>query len=118
VTVLDISDAMGNTIESGIDAFINFTTPSDFTPELESAGPEALEPEVPLVEEVTIEPEVTVEPTAELPVESVTPAPLGNNAGTTISTTGNTLNAAQENDNLPKTGPEHWVLAFIALLLT
>jgi hypothetical protein len=41
-----------------------------------------------------------------------------NNGGTTISTTDNTLAAADENEKLPQTWPEHWLLVFIALLLT
>ena len=55
LTVLDIVDAKGNTIESGIDGFISFQTPVVFTTELESAGPETLEDE--LVEETPETPE-------------------------------------------------------------
>jgi hypothetical protein len=41
------------------------------------------------------------------------------NAGQTISQAeidSNTLSAAAENDELPETGPEHWLLIIIAFL--
>lgn len=113
VTVLDISDAGGNSIESWIDAFINFTTPSEFTPELESAGPETEEETTEVVEE----PVVVEEEVPEVKDEPTQPAPLWNNAGTTISTAENTLSTAVENEKLPQTGPEHWILGFIAFML-
>lgn len=109
VTVLDISDAGWNTIESWIDAFINFTTPASFAPDLESAGPEVVTPVIetpPVIQEV-------------VPVVEETPVVVEswNNAGTSISTDENTLATAWDNDKLPQAGPEHWILAFIALLL-
>ena len=131
VTVLDISDAQWNTIESWIDAFINFTTWSSFTPELESAGPEETTPEL---EETPVE--ETATPVVDDTQGNGSQGTIGNNAGisiatgsddsqaeiwnnggTNISISENTLSAAWENGKLPQTGPEHWILAFIAMLL-
>lgn len=112
VTVLDISDSIGNTIESWIDAFINFTTPNSFTPDLESAWTEEV---VPVIEETPIVVEEVIQ--EDWNIEENIPAVVWNNAGTNISTTENTLNTAWENTKLPTTGPEHWILACIALFL-
>ena len=133
ITILDIRDADGNTIESGIDAFVNFTTPSVFTTVLESAGQETTnseEEEVieitsdPIVDQETEETQITEAPTDEAPSENMTKAwnvPSWNNAGTNISNediAGNTLSAAADNEKLPQTGPEHWILFLIAIMLS
>jgi hypothetical protein len=56
ITVIDIRDKEGNTIESGIDAFVNFATPDVFMTALESAGTQE--------ENTPEEPEVTQENTS------------------------------------------------------
>jgi hypothetical protein len=118
ITVLDIRDKDGNTIESGIDAFINFTTPEIFTTALESAGAseETTQEDTNIEEEEDTQVEEVDSPIIDESTDTRSPVPLGNNAGTTISRadlSGNTLNAAAENDKLPQTGPEHWILLLV-----
>lgn len=113
VTVLDIRDENQNTIESWINAFVNFTTPEQFISELESAWPES-------IPEPISEPTPVIE-SDPLPQE----APLwedasSNNAGTTIDSeviADNTTQTASENEKLPQTGPEHWILLFMSFLI-
>lgn len=122
ITVLDIRDKDGNTIESGIDAFINFTTPEIFTTALESAGAseETTQEDTNIEEEEDTQVEEVDSPIIDESTDTRSPVPLGNNAGTTISRadlSGNTLNAAAENDKLPQTGPEHWILLLVWVML-
>jgi len=116
ITVLDIRDENGNTIESGIDAFVNFTTPEVFNTELQSAGPEQVVEDDPVVEDIPVDDSRVDETSA----EESTATPSWNNAGTTISDddlSDNTLNAAAENEKLPQTGPEHWILLLVTVML-
>ena len=127
ITVLDIRDKNGNTIESWIDAFINFTTPEVFISELESAGTsqEVINEVDTNIDDQEVETQIeeTVNDTELVDDNIVTEnnRPLGNNAGKTISNqdlSGNTLNAAAENDKLPETGPEHWILLLVWVMLS
>lgn len=111
VTILDMKDAQGQNIESGIDAFLHFTTPLSFqkpeeiVPETLPEGDLNAAPEEKLWEETPMTPQTL----------------LGNNAGTTISgvSVWSSLQAtAQENQKLPQTGPEHWFLLFVAMFLS
>lgn len=129
ITVLDIRDKDGNTIESGIDAFVNFTTPSTFVTSLEAAwdeeGEDPIEDEIDFwSEEMNPDQDKPIEISSEdTPEENQTVTwnrPVGNNAGTTISSeelSGNTLNAAAENEKLPQTWPEYWLLLLVAVML-
>jgi len=142
ITVLDIRDTNGNTIESWIDAFLNFTTPDEFNMILESAWEENEDDNTIIVNNGPITNEdlvpntdipdyVTITNSSETEEENGTDfvdenidveyaQSLGNNAGTTISSddlSDNTLNTAAENDKLPQTGPEHWILILVAVML-
>lgn len=127
VTVLDIRDINGNTIESWIDSFANFMTPKIFATELESAWASQQE---------TLETDTNMENAEEENnqwekeknnIEMVDEniiiedsEPLGNNAGTNISSNDlsyNTLNTAAKNNKLPQTGPEQWILLFVWVML-
>ncbi len=117
VTVLDIRDASGNTIEAGIDAFINFTTPLVFTNDLPAAGTDTptTQPEVPTDTEASTETETTSATNNETVSE-----PKGNGGWVTLSSAdlGETVSTVvDQNEKLPVAGPEHWLLAFIALLM-
>lgn len=127
ITVLDIRDKDGNTIESWIDALINFTTPEVFATELESAGTSQEEVQVDDTniddqeEDAQIEENIADVEILDENTNLEAAWPLGNNAGTTISNedlSGNTLNAAAENDKLPQTGPEHWILLLVGVMLS
>lgn len=126
ITVIDVRDINGNTIESWIDAFVNFTTPAVFTNVLESAWPQQdttsneTSNETDMIENTS----TNVDISENLELETVINTqntPQGNNAGTTISTeeiAENTLNTAADNDKLPQTGPEHWILFLIAVMIS
>lgn len=136
ITVLAIKDKDGNTIESWIDAFVNFTTPSVFVDNLEAAGTETpdawqeenseiIESESELDEMDNIESELDqqedVVQVTDNTIDNNQIASVWNNAGTNISNddlSENTLNAAAENDKLPQTGPEHWILWLIAIMFS
>jgi len=126
ITVIDVRDKDGNTIESWIDAFVNFTTPAAFTNVLESAWPQQDTPsnetneEDQPIENISINSDTSTNQELET-VTNTQNVPQGNNAGTTISNeeiAANTLNAAADNDKLPQTGPEHWILLLIAVMLS
>lgn len=120
VTVLDIRDADGNTIESWVDAFISFTTPAvldEEEPEEETPAPEVT-PEEETTENTNTEEEVELE--AAGPEQETVEVNEGN-AGTNISTdelSQNTSMTAESNEKLPQTGPEHILLILMALLLS
>lgn len=128
ITVLDIRDKDGNTIESWIDAFVNFTTPAVFANDLESAGQvdetevdENLDVQVPQDTQEDTEIQEEDNSLVQEDINNAAISPVWNNAGTTISTeelSGNTLNAAAENESLPQTGPEHWILLLVWVMLT
>lgn len=105
VTVLAVKDTNGKTIENGIDAVTNFTTPLTFEIELNSAWPEepALVPEVDTTENTSVTP------------VSVTGWP-GGQIVTPEETEKHTIVAAKQNDNLPQTWPEHIILFILSLL--
>ncbi len=128
VTALEIRDIDGNTIESGIDAFVNFTTPIAFSSDLESAWTS---------DPVTTDNTETEGNTSSWSQNDQTSPSITdpinqqedqnqdlnsawalqwNNAGTTISTSDNTSQAAKDNEKLPQTGPEHILLAMFALI--
>ncbi len=124
ITVLDIRDKDGNTIESWIDAFVNFTTPEVFATALEAAGwqeeTNTQEPDIQEPEDTQIE-DTTPAQTENVNDETLENTQIWNNAGTTISSeelSDNTLNAAAENDKLPQTGPEHWILLLVAVMFS
>ena len=110
VTVLAIKDTTGKTIENGIDALTQFSTPSSFEDmqvELNSAGPE----------ETT-----QTGTTSENPLPTLTGSVTlltGETGGKILSwneVEKHTIIAAKQNDNLPQTGPEHIILLILALL--
>jgi hypothetical protein len=162
LTIFDIQDTNGGTIELGIDAFITFDVPelSNLNTDVTIVGP-------------TTDTILTTEPTS-WPIENSssgslqnprpTSWPIINSSTDTILTTGptswpkmggnttmpdstidmtsgqyiagktiewnnagqnisiselasNTLVAASQSDKLPNTGPEHWILVFLAFLL-
>ncbi len=119
ITVLDIRDAQENSIEDGINAFLNFTTPSSFseeTPDLTSAPEEDWLPEedVASVEEDPVE-----QPIEETSWQNTSSANAWN-AWSMISQEEldtNVTKAGENAEKLPQTGPEHWLIAFIAILL-
>lgn len=160
-TVLEVQDASGNTIESGIDAFISFTTPESFDATSEESDGENsfwLDSAPSTDEDNTSDTSSTgEESTGNFPSDdtssngnSVTSTSDTNansedtsnsetsderitkwwlesstlnqwNAGVTIRSedadTDTMSQVAEENTSLPQTGPEHWVLLFIATLL-
>jgi len=119
LTVLDIQDTAGKTIEAGINAFLNFTTPQDFTSKVDTPSPQE-EVKIPVSDDVT--PGLNA-----APEETITKADIAdttkltaNNAGVTISSanmSGSVVQTAQENTKLPQTGPTEWILFMVALLL-
>lgn len=122
LTVLDIQDTDGGNIAAGIDAFTNFTTaqfnqevpesPEPASSDLNSAGPED---DQSMQEANTPKEEVSTENA------NTSSTSAAWNAGKTVSKaelSKNTAGAASNNTKLPKTGAEHWILAFIAILLS
>ncbi|NUJ97197.1 fibronectin type III domain-containing protein [Candidatus Gracilibacteria bacterium] len=92
LTILSLLDKDGKNIEQGIDGLSSFSTPSSFSAEEENLN-------------------------SALPIVNISDS--GKNAGENISQGDEetTLNAASETDNLPKTGPEHFVLFIFALIV-
>jgi len=133
VTVLDIRDSEGNTIESWIDAFVNFTTPETFIIDLESAwiqNPSTTDTNQDENNNVSDTPEDTNNPQIQdtnNPTENQQDVsvqswntPQWNNAGTTISlddVAQNTVTTAANNEKLPQTWPEHWILLLVTVML-
>lgn len=131
LTVLDIQDTDGGNISTGIDAFTNFTT-TQFTQEV----PESPEPASSDLNSAGIETPESVEDTGSQEQSQDTTSDTNTsewqkiitnstdgtwNVGKTVSKSElskNTVGAASNNTKLPKTGAEHWVLAFIAILLS
>lgn len=117
LTVLDVQDTDGKTIEAGINAFLNFTTPQDFN--LKVVTP---------VSSVENTSPGNVEDTPDLnaaPEEAITKADItetkqvGNNAGVTLSSanmSGSVVQTAQQSTKLPQTGPAEWILILISSL--
>lgn len=143
-TVLEVEDIDGNTIESGIDAFLSFTTESSFmwSPSFGQEEPTDLNSTWSTMEwEEEGETEQT-EPI--IPTQGITPdiAEWGEtsseensggsfssaptqvnqwNGWTTIASSqieDSTMAAAENNETLPQTGPEHLLLALVAILLS
>lgn len=125
VTVLDIRDTGGNTIESWVDAFISFMTPAVIEeqtqpetpaePETQTWTTQEEETETPAVEEEEI-PLNSAGNEEELAAET-----NDGNAGVNLSKEDigdNTTMTATENDTLPQTGPEHVLLILMALLIS
>lgn len=115
VTVLDIEDTSGKTIASGIDAFLNFSTPTTF--EKQEVLPTPSEDITQVVDLNSASPE-NIDTPESTNQEVKTPL-VGNNAGVTVSNSSisqNVVQTAQENTNLPQTGPTQWFLIIIALL--
>jgi len=143
LTILDIQDQNGGTIELWIDAFITFDTPA-FTEDTVdmTAAEDDVNEETPSTDNDETNPdsqddtmldtntdmdedinEFTDED--ENDSDNISQNSAGemiewNNAWENIATSDlswNTLVAAGESDTLPQTGPEHWFLAFLALTL-
>jgi hypothetical protein len=114
VTVLDISDASGKSIESGVDGFINFKTPVSFDIELAVWVDEWIDLNAAPEEEASVTKEDTNIDTI------VKEKPTANNAGVTISSwnipQNDTLQTAQTSTKLPQTWPTQWFLILISLL--
>ncbi len=116
VTVLDMTDAEWNSIESWINAFINFET-TDFQSSTTT-----------LKDDTASDSNSVQNPLPEPQASTVDDASQSSgmswsvnawNAGQNISQdeiANNTLEAAATNDALPETGPEHWILIFLASL--
>mgnify|MGYP003890168007 CR=1 FL=1 len=121
VTVLDIRDSGWNTIESGIDGFISFLMPviqDSVTP-----------PVIPVIEdEIPVEDETPDDVPDETPpidlnaaAENTSWEVTGGNAGVTLSQDSIdtlTSQAAENNEKLPQTGPEQWILLLFLTFLT
>ena len=114
VTVLDIRDTSGKSIESGVDAFINFKTPATFQKDPVVNNEEDVSVDLNAApEEDTTKGDITT------PLISAE-KPVANNAGETISS-GNipqntTLQTAEDTTKLPQTWPTQWALLIIALI--
>ena len=140
VTVLEIRDNNGNTIESWIDAFVGFTT-EDFNPPvvipdtpLESAPSDTttvtMDDDVNVTSwdtTVSMADDTTTIDTSDTSVttstENTTTQGSVNqgNAGSNISSDslgGSTTQIAANTDKLPQAWSEHWVLFILALLLS
>lgn len=140
VTVLEIQDTAGNTIESGIDAFINFTSPESLSEDKLEAAPvvpvemqdDALEntdtsasevaeevkkgePREEEKKEVIVEKKEAVENTTAItPLEPEVTTKANGNAGVTVAdedlVSDKVTKAVTQNEKLPQTGPELWFL--------
>lgn len=129
-TVLEIEDVDENAIESWIDAFLSFTTSDNLlpeipnTPDLSSAGSD--DQNEPTIEEnVIISQPIPVETPSEENngwVFNAAPTTVNQgNGGSNISNSevDNTITiAAEQNEKLPQTGAEHWLLVLVAILLS
>lgn len=120
-TIVDIRDENGNTIESGINAFLTLHTPTTFSsdnqePEnLNSAG----EQETPIVVDPT--PVETPDTSSEsTDIQDTNSQSYAGNGGTnfTKEVVPNINQTAQETEKLPDTGPAEWILGLIALMLS
>lgn len=120
LTVLNIEDEDGGSISYGIDGFMQFITPV-FDTALNAATEDKSEntQEESQVEETVNKEEISTWTPAVMDSEE-SKTVLGNNAWVSLSkklvdTTVSSV--ASENKKLPQTGPEHWLLAFVALML-
>lgn len=124
VTVLDMRDSAWNSIEAGINAFINFETPT-----FKSKAPVKIENTEVIEEDNTAvtPPSQNTQNEASSPNEENTTEVDSNpsatinkwNAGQTISQAdidSNTLSTAAESEALPQTWPGQWILLIIAFL--
>jgi len=121
VTVLDIRDMDGNTIESGIDAFISFMMPA-------TIEEDTVEDDTPPEEDITPVEEESQEDETDVDLESAGPEDSQEstevswwNAGTTLSQdelSANISQTADDNEALPQTWAEHWLLLMIAVLIS
>lgn len=113
VTAISVTNQKGNSIESWIDAFINFSTPKAFQETNSTVSNTTVPPTWWNTEEdLDLLSAPMVQTTANINAW---------NAGTTISQSdidSNTLAAAASNEKLPETGPEHWMLLIIAALFS
>ncbi len=115
VTVLDIKDAQWNTIESGIDAFLTFTTPSWLKKE-EVSVPQAV-PEDSVVSE---QDESTQSDLNAAGSPDEVKKSQAWNAGETLpqdDVLAGTMQTAAGSEKLPQTGAEHWILLILSLFL-
>ena len=136
ITVLEIRNENGNTIESGIDAFVNFTSPESFEKVSLNAAPEVKKEEVEETPVVVTPITTPSNPIEKTPVKTVSPKPnstpaasnqvnitpltwtggtkAASNVGVNITDeeldTNKVTKAATSNETLPQTGPELWFL--------
>ena len=116
VSVLDINDEQWNTIESWIDAFIEFKTPDSFEKEVIQENTEVN----PWKEDESTSLELNAAGPSWENIELVMQEEA-NNAWTTLSQSeidNTTTQTAQSSTHLPQTGPAHWLLLSFSLLLS
>jgi len=129
VTVLDIRDMDGNTIESGIDAFISFMMPAvieEDTVEEDTVEEDTVEDVIPVeedttpVEEDSQEVDVDLESAGSENTQEQSEVSWWN-AGTTLSQdelSGSVTQTAGDNEALPQTWAEHWLLLILAIFIS
>lgn len=139
LTILDIQDQNGGTIELWIDAFITFDTPAftedtvDMTAAEDNVNEETLSTDNNDINSDSQD-DTSIDTNTDEDMNEATDENMNNsdnisqnsagemiewnNAWQNIATSDlswNTLVAAGQSDTLPQTGPEHWLLAFLAL---
>lgn len=129
VTILDIKDSDGNSIEAGIDGFISFTSPKSLIDEEVnlSAAPEQVGVEEESKDDILVdETHQNDKPVINTSTQDTTdtqdtPVNSWDNAGVKLTKEelwSTTIQTATQADKLPQTGPEHWLLLILTVLIT
>lgn len=126
LTVLNIESATGETIESWIDAFLAFNTPTSFSSSKEDSSindkefPSAGSQESEKKEEVSVWKKDTDKDNTKTSTSKLQKVDISWMGGKTISipTSQSSLQkVTSENESLPQTGPREWMLVIVALML-